>query len=156
MLTRVTLHYLSRWHWSKMNVVFLLLLGALYFPLLGLLVDFGVFGPIIALCGYYARIQRDRKLVIGYFIFACATYGVIECVTFGFSLFYSIIFLIALALMFIKLYHYRFETYGHLTEKNPVIHGVMLLSRYSLYVYVIHLMVFKLMKLAQYPELYIS
>lgn len=155
-ITRLALAYFSRWEWTKANISSLVIGIVTCSLLVGLLVDFGVFGLMLALCGYFARTRPKEPITYGFFMFAYISYCAIEINGFNFTLMYSLIFMAALAGLFVFLYHYRIQTYEAYTDANGSVHLVMLLSRYSAYVYVIHLMLFKLLKVAQHPELYIG
>jgi hypothetical protein len=155
-LTRIDLSYVSRWEWTKASISSLIIGIVTCSLLIGLLVDFGVFGLILALCGYFARTRPKEPITYGFFMFAYISYCAIEINGFDFNLIYSLIFMAVLAGLFIFLYFYHIKTYVAYTDNTVCVRIIMLLSRYSAYVYVIHLMLFKLLKVIQYPELYIA
>src|SRR5690606_39017271 len=97
-----------------------------------------------------------KRLIISALIITGILYSIMEIMIFKFSLLYSGILVIGLALLFLGFYYYRQKAYVQYTDSQILVHGVMLLSRYSLYIYVIHLMIFKLMKVMEYPELYMG
>lgn len=144
--TRAILSWVEHWRWSRENLIILAILSVLCFPLSRLLVDYGAFGLLMALCGYFVRTRPFEPLTKGFLAVICLAYGGVETIIFGFPIVYTIGFIVGLVVLFWMLYHYRLQLFSRFTDTNPVAHLIMLLSRYSLYIYAIHLMAFKLMK----------
>lgn len=155
-LTRIILQFLERVTWTTEQILTVLICMSLGYLLLGLLTDFGIFGLVLALCGYFVRTKPQSKLCLHWFILTFIAYSATAITGFKFPLIHSLVFITGLAAMFVFFYHYHLQVYSTVTNKNPAVYGVMILARYSLYIYAMHLMLFKLLKLYQYPELYIA
>ena len=155
-ITRMILHLLDKKEWPTEFFITLAVILPLGYGLFGILTDFGVFGLVLALCGYFVRTRPNTKFTAGWMVLAYIAYSAIEITGFKFSFPYSIIFLFVLAIMLFLFSRYSLQVYTAYTCKNPAVHIVILLSRYSLYVYALHLMLFKWLRVWQTPELYTS
>ncbi|MBR2141518.1 MAG: hypothetical protein IJ853_04130 [Rickettsiales bacterium] len=125
----------------KNDYVFFLLICAITLLLSGftnIFLEYGAIFWFLILCGriFNYKIKTPKDKVTAPLIFIM--YYIYQTIHFNFNLINSIVLLILIVLTYILLYNFSFKTYN----KNNTI--LMILSRFSLELYFIHLLIFSI------------
>lgn len=112
--------------------------------------EYGTMGLLIALGGYALRhreeMEMNKYLIHGFMLFSVLAFGVYESIMFGFSITNSLLCIAGVLLTSAMMYFFRPVDFPNLTTKLPRSGSAVIrvLGRYTLEIYVAHLMLFKL------------
>jgi hypothetical protein len=114
--------------------------------------EYGTLGFIFAALGYLARPENQTSLNKGHFIALAGVgavfYGLIQTMLFGFTQDQMIVLIIMLAVLAMGLVHFKQQVYPRLTQKaGPAKYILFLTGRYTMEIYVLHLLLFKALAL---------
>jgi hypothetical protein len=124
-------------------IVSWLVLTLIHFPLT-LLYEYGGAAILVSMVGYLTRRERRRELIPLTFIFlSYLTYCASQMLYFPATFNYILPLYIGIAVLFIFLADYKFKKTYWLPGVALVNYPIMFISRYSLYVYTVHLLAFK-------------
>jgi hypothetical protein len=127
-------------------------LGILAFPS-GFLFEYGTLAILLAMFGYCVRnndkisLSRLTKTIFSIFVITFAT--VLQIIMFNFALYQSIACVLGMGLFGAILFFFKPVEYPNLTQKMPNLFKDMIAfgGRYTLEIYIIHLVLFKAMAL---------
>ena len=146
----------SRWHlWAGAAVMFVAILPTYA------VCEYGTQALITAVFGYMVRHRKkipDQTIIFNYMIFALFSFVLMQKVAFGFS--WPQFVFMALGTALVRLYLYRYfdlRTYPRLTTilPAPMVLMFQFMGRHTLEIYVVHLLLFKALAMAFFPDKYV-
>lgn len=142
---RIALYLLDRYNvFTNGLIIGWLLLTIAHFGLL-FVYEYGGAAVLVSMVGYVIRQNRRHEIVPLTFIFlSYLTYCASQMVYFPATFNYIASLYIGIAALFVFLADYKFEKTYWLPDITLVNYPVMFISRYSLYVYTVHLLAFKI------------
>ena len=160
LVLRLTLDPLMRIALTRAWGIWLVAAGAiaLYLPSTALW-EYGTEIYIMAICGYLLRRRQERTLADPaladrFFAFSCASFIVVEAISFGFDGPQKIVLAAGTSMVGYILYIFRPAEYLRTTASLPAPAGAALrfTGRHTLFLYVVHLLVFKALAVWLEPE----
>ncbi len=141
---RVVLYLLDKYHLlENWLIVSWFLLALLHVPLL-FVYEYGSVAILISMVGYLIRQNRRGEIKALTFIFlSYLSYCASQMIFFPATFNYLVSLYTGIAVLFVLLSDYKFQKTYFPPNITVVNYAVMFISRYSLYVYTAHLLVFK-------------
>ena len=141
---RVALYVLERYRLlTKGLILSWLCLTIIDFPLTYVF-EYGGAAILIAMVGYLVRHESGKELIPLTFIFlSYLTYCATQMLFFPATFNYIASLYLGIAVLFVLLADYKFKKTYWLPNTRTINYPVMFISRYSLYVYTVHLLAFK-------------
>ena len=120
--------------------------------------EYGIVGLLVAMTAWLLRHKEERpelrKITFIFCVFSIVSFIVLHAVAFGFEEGQLIVFTASTIGTFMLAYCFKSKTYPVLTEKTPklAVAALQIMGRYSLYLYVGHVLLFMLIAAKVNPE----
>lgn len=141
---RIFLKTALRWKWLESHTLWITFCTlALWHIWASALWEYGTLAMLFAICGYTRKQEPANPATLALLFITIILYFSYQSLTYELTWPYMVLFALGIGIETVWLYHYRFLLFT-LTWHHPAATLVMLLSRYSLYIYIIHVVLFKI------------
>ena len=127
----------------------ILCLCLLYHLGVAFLTDYGAFGLLYLLCGYYTRKCLPRRNLYAFLGLTTLLHGILQATSYEFTLLQTCLLALGLALMAYGMAHFTIRPFH--SPKQWASLGMRLLARYSLELYAIHYIALMLISAQLFP-----